>query len=543
MTPPTRRIGLLLLLPLLALLNVSCSGESSAAAGDAVPQEPVVSTMHGPLRGSQRDGVFVFKGVRYGADTATTRFAAPAPPAASTELADALEYGNSCPQTRISSAGGLFDSWRPEPQPALSEDCLFLNVWTPGLADGGARPVMVWLHGGGFASGDGSSRVYEGTRLAARGDVVVVTINHRLNLFGYLALAHYGEGFGDSSVAGVLDMILALEWVRDNAEAFGGDPGNVTIFGESGGGAKVSTLLSTERAKGLFHRAVVQSGAMLRFPEREAAQTASDRLVANLGLDASSIAEIRSLPADDLRAAAEGTGAGSAPSIDGNVLTRHPFHPDAAPAGRDVPLMLGTNRTENSMFAGIADPSLFELDWDGLRAALGRAYPEADVEALVAGYRELQPESNASDIYFEATTDARWLSGHVLQAERKAEQGGAPAYLYLFDWDTPVDGGKWRSPHALEIGFVFDNVAHSRSMSGVGDEQQRVADIMADTWIAFARSGDPSNEHLPDWPAYQLETRPVMVLGESPELVPDARGAQRALLDDSEAYGNRYRRD
>jgi para-nitrobenzyl esterase len=314
------------------------------------------------------------------------------------------------------------------------------------------------------------------------------------------------------------------------------------IFGESGGGAKVSTLMATEAARGLFHRAVVQSGAMIRFPEATAAQAAADKVVENLGLTADRLAEIKTLPTATIREAYAGTGAATAPSIDGKTLTRHPFYPDAAPPGRDVPLMLGTNRTENSLFVGAVNPAIFDLTWEGLTVALQRAYPDADVAAIIAGYRSLQPESDPVDIYFEATTDARWLAGHVTQAQRKVEQGGAPAWLYLFNWDTPVDGGKWRSPHALEIGFVFDNVAYSESMSGIGEEQQRLADIMADTWIAFARTGNPNNPAIPQWPAYNLENRPVMVFDSTPELVDDARGAQRALFDDSDAYGNRYQR-
>jgi len=503
---------------------------------------PVADTVYGPVQGLIQDDILTFKGIRYGADTATTRFAAPAAPQPWREVAVTDSYGATCPQTPTGNPGGLFTSWAPQPTPPMSEDCLFLNVWTPALDDGRKRPVMVWFHGGGFSSGNGSSNAYEGTRLASRGDVVVVTVNHRLNVFGYLALNQYGEGFEDSAVAGLLDMVLALEWVRDNIASFGGDPDSVMIFGESGGGAKVSTLMATPAAKGLFHRAVVQSGAMIRFPDREAARAAADKVVANLGLTSETIDQIRTLPVETIRTAFEGTGAATAPTIDGRTLTRHPFEPDAAPAGRDVPLMLGTNRTENSLFVGAAMPAVFDLTWEGLAGAMKRAYPDKNVDAIIAGYRELQPESDPSDIYFEATTDARWLAGHVLQAQRKVEQGGAPAYLYLFNWDTPVDDGKWRSPHALEIGFVFDNVANSESMAGIGEEQQRLADIMADTWIAFARTGNPNNPQLPEWPAYNLDSRPVMVLDTTPELVNDARAAQRALFTDVDAYGNRYQR-
>ncbi|MDZ7669487.1 MAG: carboxylesterase family protein [Gammaproteobacteria bacterium] len=515
----------------------SAQGDDTAASE---PAEPIANTQYGPVRGTVEDGIFTFKGVRYGADTATTRFAAPAQPETWDDAQPAVEYGATCPQTPTGNPGGLFTSWQPDPAPPLSEDCLFLNVWTPALDDDGKRAVMVWFHGGGFSSGSGSSTAYEGARLADRGDVVVVTVNHRLNVFGYLALGHYGEGFEDSAVAGVLDMVQALEWVRDNIEAFGGDPDTVMIFGESGGGAKVSTLMATPAAEGLFHRAVVQSGAMIRFPEQAVAQEAADKVVANLSLDEETIGEIRTLPVETIREAFADTGAATAPSIDGRTLTRHPFHPDAAPPGKDVPLLLGTNRTENSLFAGAANPDVFDLTWEGLQAAMERQYPDRDVAAIIAGYRELQPDSDPTDIYFEATTDARWLAGHVLQAERKTEQGGAPAYLYLFDWDTPVDGGKWRSPHALEIGFVFDNVANSESMAGSGEAQQRVADIMSETWIAFAKTGNPNNPAIPEWPPYDLEDRPVMVLDESPELVSDARAAQRALFDDSSSYGNRY---
>ncbi len=544
-TPGKTVLGMLTVLLSVAACNQqpqTDSKEVSEPVTASVSTDPIADTTDGQIQGSVENSILTFKGVRYGADTSTTRFSAPADPTAWQGVEDALQFGATCPQTRTGNPGGLFSSWRPTPTPPMGEDCLFLNVWTPALADGVSRPVMVWFHGGGFTSGSGSSRAYDGVRLARRGDVVVVTVNHRLNVFGYLALGHYGEGFEDSAVAGVLDMVQALEWVRDNISNFGGDPNIVMIFGESGGGAKVSTLLATEQAKGLFHRAVVQSGAMIRFPDETSARAAADKVVENLGLTAETIAEIKTLPAETVREALAGTGAASAPTIDGKTFTRHPFQPDAAPQGMNVPLMLGTNRTESSLFGGGADPTTLDLSWEALIPALKTLYPDRDVEAIVAGYKALQPESDSSDIYFEATTDARWLAGHVLQAERKTEQGGSPAWLYLFNWDTPVDGGKWRSPHALEIGFVFDNVAYSQSMSGVGEPQQRVADIMADTWIAFARTGNPNNPGLPEWPAYNLDNRPVMVLDETPEIVEDARGAQRALFDDSESYGNRYQR-
>ncbi len=507
----------------------------------ATSNNPITVTTAGKVAGYKEDDVLVFKGIRYGADTATTRFAAPAKPTPWLDSLDTKAYGDSCPQPPSGNPGGLFTSWRPIPEPGMSEDCLFLNVWTRGLSDNQSRPVMVWFHGGGFSTGSGSSAAYDGKRLAERGDVVVVTVNHRLNVFGYTSLEHYGNEFNDAPVAGVLDMIQALEWVQDNIKAFGGDPDSVMIFGESGGGAKVSTLMTSDLAKGLFHKAVIQSGALLQFPEKTAVQRSADKLVANLGLSKDNIQEIKQLPMAEILKAMAGTGAGAAPSLDGRVLTRQPFEADAD-TSKQIPLMLGTNRTENSLFIGARAPATFELDWEGLAAALKRGYPNQDVEKIIAGYRALQPNSNPSDIYFEATTDARWLRGHVMQAERKLAQNGAPVWLYLFDWDTPVDGGKWRSPHALEIGFVFDNVEKSASMSGVGPEQQRVADMMADTWISFARRGNPNNAAIPNWPAYDLNDRHVMVLNTEPKLVKDARRAQMELIDDSESYLGRYRR-
>ncbi len=528
---------------LLTALLVACGQNESPPPAEpvvAVEAGPIAKTEYGPVRGQRSGEVFAFKGIRYGADTSMTRFAAPANPEPWTDAAETTAYAASCPQTPTGNAAGLFTSWRPDPAPPMSEDCLFLNVWTPGIADGRERAVMVWLHGGGFASGSGSSLAYEGSRLAARGDVVVVTINHRLNIYGYMALNHYGEGFENSAVAGVLDMVQALEWVRDNIEAFGGDPDTVMIFGESGGGAKVSTLMNTPAAEGLFHRAVVQSGAMIRFPEATAAQASADQVVENLGLTAETIDQIRSVSVEELSAARRGTGAGNAPTIDGRTLLRHPFEPDASPTGANVPMMLGTTRTESSLFIGASNPASFDLDWSGVKEVLATTYPDKDIDAVIAGYRELDPQAAPADVLFEATTDARWAAGHVTQAERKVAQGTAPAYLYLFNWDTPVDGGKWRSPHALEIGFVFDNVANSASMSGIGEEQQRVADVLSETWIAFAKTGDPNNALIPHWPAYDTDARPVMVFDVEPQIVNDARGAQRRLLDDSDAYGDRY---
>jgi len=537
--PRRASLALAMTISLLAtLLALGCQ-PASGTAGDASSEEDrlVASTQYGSVRGYEEDGILVFKGVRYGADTATTRFAAPAPPEPWTEVRDALSYGNSAPQGQRSSIG-LFESWAPDPVPTNSEDCLFLNVWTPALGDEALRPVMVWFHGGGFTSGSGSSNAYDGVRLAKRGDVVVVTVNHRLNLFGYTYLDEFGEQFAGSGNAGMLDLVASLEWVRDNVAEFGGDPGNVLIFGESGGGWKVSTLMAMDAARGLFHRAVAQSGPGLEAEDPEPAGEATRALLAELGLEEATIDQIRTLPAAQLQAAAAaiaeagGSVPGRRPVVDGIHLVRHPFSPDAPEQSKDVPLLIGSARTEMSLLAGARRPELFELTFKTLPEALERAMPGVDAQAVIEGYRTLHPELDAPTLYFEVTSDnSTFVRGSFELADRKAAQGGALVYQYYLSWSTPVDDGKWGAPHALDIGMVFDNVAKSESMSGVGEEQQNIADMMSEAWLAFARSGDPNHPGLPTWSPYDAERRATMVFDVEPVLVDDPRRRELNLID------------
>jgi para-nitrobenzyl esterase len=502
--------------------------------------EPIATTRAGKIRGAKEGGIYVFKGVRYGADTAKTRFQAPQAPQPWNGIVDALDYGNQTPQASAGDGGGLFKSWAN--RRTDSEDCLFLNVWTPGLRDQKKRPVMVWFHGGGFSSGSGASHAYDGVRLAKRGDVVVVTVNHRLNVFGHLYLtglgvAEMGDGkFADSGNVGVLDLVHSLQWVRDNIAEFGGDPGSVMIFGESGGGAKVTTLMAMPAAKGLFHRAAVQSGAWLLFNEADASTKVASAVIAELGLTPQTLDRISSLPFATIQQAADKASravrdAGWGPVIDRKNLTRHPFTPDAPPESRQVPLLIGMNRTESTLLVGPRDPMYFNMTWEALPEKLQPLLPGIDVAKVLQEYRTLHPKYDAPDTFFAVTTDSRFLRAHVAQVERKAQQAGAPAYFYMLDWDTPVDGGKWRAPHALEIGFVFDNVTKSESMSGIGAEQQRIADLMSTSWIAFARTGDPNNSLVPKWPAYDVKARPSMVFAPEPRIANDIRGKERRLFD------------
>jgi len=536
---------------LLTMLVAGCSENpsdtSSTATGDlatsaististiSTTAEGIITTKHGPVRGFVEDGVNVFKGIRYGADTQTTRFRDPQPPAAWQSPQNATSYGPSCPQAPRGQLS-LFKSWAPQPDPGMSEDCLFLNVWTP-AADDKPRPVMVWLHGGGFSSGSGSSNVYDGVRLVNRGDVVVVSVNHRLNIFGYLYLDNHGEQFQGSGNAGMMDLVMALEWVRDNIAQFGGDPNNVMIFGESGGGWKVTTLMAMDSAKGLFHRAVAQSGPALDLTEPAAAAAATTALLTELELNAEDIESILTLPTDKLLAAAgkvvsQGIRVAGQPVVDNIHLHRHPFEPDAPSQSADVPLMIGSLQTELSLLVGAGNRELFDLTWKTLPAALEIAIKGIDSNAVIAGYRKLHPEIDAPNLFFEATTDNSVFGrGSFTLADRKATSGGAPVYQYYMTWRTPVEGGKWGATHALDLGFVFDNVAKSESMSGKGQEQQRLADVMSEAWLAFARSGNPNHPGLPEWPQYDSKTRATMVFDNKLQVINDPRGRERAILD------------
>jgi para-nitrobenzyl esterase len=503
--------------------------EAATPAAPPAPAAPVATTKYGKVKGFVEDGISGFKGVRYGADTSKYRFGPPQPPEPWTDVKDALAYGNSTPQNPAGDGGGLFKSWRPQPGPAQSEDCLFLNVWTPGLDDR-KRPVMVWFHGGGFTTGSGSSLAYDGVRLAKRGDVVVVTVNHRLNVFGHLNLAKYGPEFADSGAAGSMDMVHALNWVKDNIAAFGGDPDKVLIFGQSGGGAKICTLLAMDSAKGLFHRAVIQSGPRIRHATVEASGKAADAFVKELGLTKATIAEIKTKPVADLLAAfAKVPAAGSGPVKDGRSIKSDPFDPKASDVSPDVPVMIGCCRTEGTSLEGGRDPALFDITWDTLPAALKKALPKADAAKVIAAYKKSKPDIEAPELYFEAASDARFFQGSVTVADRRSALPGK-VWFYEVDWTTPVMGGKRYVPHALEIGMVFDNVAKSESMSGTGPDAQAIADIMSETWLAFAKNGDPNNAKIPMWPAYSPKDRPMLVFKERPEVQNDIRKDERALV-------------
>jgi para-nitrobenzyl esterase len=447
---------------------------------------PIATTTHGRVQGAEQDGIKVFKGVPYAAPpVGANRFKPPQPLEPWSDVGDALAYGASCPQPAARPTG-----WSQEID--NSEDCLYLNVWTPALADGGSRPVMVWIHGGGYAIGSGSWPLYDGTALARRGDVVVVTVNHRLGPFGYL---HLGGSTGNN---GQLDLIASLEWVRDNIEAFGGDASNVTIFGESGGGAKISTLLAMPSSHGLFHRAAIQSGPGLRASTVEQAAKAAKRLMDEVGV--TSVAELLDVPADRLVGAGGGLGPmGFGPVADGEVLPKFPTEALADGTAADVPVIVGCNLDEG---AG-ALPQ--ELDDAGLRERLEPFGPD-HTDEILGVYRQAFPDASNIDVLSYAITDSFMRAGSIRLAEQKLKGGAAPVFMYLFTY--PLGG---RAGHGYEIQFVFDNV--ERLSSHVSDRRRAAAANMSDAWIAFARTGDPNHAALPQWPAYTVPDRATMLFG------------------------------
>ncbi len=505
----------------------------------------IAETSFGKIRGVDNNGIKIFKGIPYGASsTGSNRFMPPVEPADWSDVRDVLGYGHSAPQRDPAAppppAGALTISG--ENLPAEGEDCLVLNVWTPavGFAGNGGpkRPVMFWCHGGGFATGSGSSPDNDGTNLARRGDVVVVTINHRLNVLGFANLSEFSADFADSGDVGMLDIVQALKWVRSNISQFGGDPNTVTIFGQSGGGRKVETLLAMPSAKGLFHRAIIESGAAVKVVDRNVAVRNSEQLLAKLGIDRKNVRALQKLPVEKIMAAyfvvvKENPGVdpslgGFSPTVDGKILPQHPFYPNASPVSSDVPVMIGCTRTEMTLFS-LNDPSAFSLNDADMRKCVNDLLGD-HASAMIELYRKLNPGASPSDIHFLIASDYRYGAPTMIAAQRRAALGKAPVYVYYFTWETPVQGGRLKSPHTMEIPFAFDNVKISARMTGGGADAMALADKVSDAWIAFARTGDPNTPKLPQWPAFEARDRATMVINNTSKVVNDPLREERLAM-------------
>lgn len=492
------------------------------AMGAAQDEAPVATTAHGKVRGFTSDGIKVFRGIRYGADTAPRRFMPPLPPKPWDEVVDAFEYRTAAPQNRSDEA--------------ISEDCLFLNVWTPSLDDGRKRPVMFYIHGGAYSHGSGSSPLYDGAALARHGDVVVVTVNHRLNAFGYLYLQRFGNAsFADSGNCGQLDLILALKWVRDNITAFGGDPGTVLAFGQSGGGAKIATMMAMPAATGLFHRAASMSGQQVTAsgPANATLRTQAFLDAANIG--AEDLAKLHTLPVERLLRGLEAPdpvlGYGSVyfgPVLDMRSLMRHPFYPDAAPQSANIPMIIGNTHDETKAF--LRDPALYELDWSDLPELLvPNMRVDIQPEFVIKEYRRIYPDYSPTQVFFAATTAARSWRGAIIELEERAKQPGADTFAYHLDWSSPVEP-KLGAPHAFDIPLVFGNLDAAGSITGTGADARAVSATMSDAFISFARTGKPRSSQLPAWKPFTLERRETMIFDLPLKLVNDPRGEERKIF-------------
>lgn len=521
---------------------LGAAGAAVVVAGRARAQSPpVAETRAGRVRGSTRDGIRIFLGVPYGADTGgANRWLPPKPVVPWTGVREATAYGPAPPQTNpmVTPMQEETDMLQKGP---FGEDCLTLNVYTPAVGrNSGKRAVMVWFHGGGFSAGSGNATSYDGVNLARKQDVVLVSVTHRLNHFGFLYLGDlYGEAYADSGNVGMLDCVAALRWVRDNIANFGGDPGRVMIFGQSGGGGKVSTLMGMPAAKGLFHCASAQSGAAVRSGVKAQAAANAKRLVDALGVK--TVAEMQALPWQriiDVAAANRGAG-GNGPVVDGRNLPANVFDPVASPLSRDIPLISSTVETESASWGAPIDP----LDDAQLLAAVKQAtrLSDADAGALAGVYKAAYPGKD--NTYLAQLLISQWTftDNVTTQAERKAAQaaqGGAPDYFFYFAHHTTVRGGKLHAPHTSEIPYCFDSLAHAAPIVGpVTPEKQALADKISTYWANFAKTGNPNGKGLPEWRPYNLQTRPTLVITaeDKPTMVDDPMGPTRRAVAEYKA--------
>ncbi len=488
-----------------------------------------VDTASGKVQGINNTGIKEFKGIPYGAPTGgKNRYMPPRKPAAWTGVRECFGHGQISPQAlaNLNSDYGMMIQWDLHTG-GMGEDCLSLNVWTPGIGDGAKRAVMVSFHGGGFSTGSGNGAGYDGAQLAKFGDVVVVTVNHRLASFGYLHLADLGAPaeFAHAGLVGMMDLVASLEWVRDNIEKFGGDPTKVMIFGQSGGGAKTSTVLAMPSAKGLFHSAGVQSGSALRSATREAGTKSAEALLAKLGIAKGNIADIQKVSWQQILEAQTAAGASFIPVVDGAVLPHHPFDPTAPPESADVPVVISTTLEDAALAL-----TNFELTEDRLRKMMTERYGEK-AEAMLAMYRNRYASKSPYLIQAQIGTDAGGRRNAILQAERKSAMGKAPGYMYQWEYASPGFGGKFGAVHGTDVSASFYN--YRDGVGGTGSAREKALwGTFAAAWVALAKTGNPNNAKTPNWPAYDEAKRATMIFDNETRVENDPRAEMRKFWQD-----------
>lgn len=513
------------------LLLIVLSGTTVQGKETVSGNSSVVSLTTGKVQGQIQNGIYVYKGIPY---ARADRFMPPEPSCSWDGIRIFTEYGHVCPQAPMPAENDFISNQRIAVE---GEDCQNLNVWTPGINDNKKRPVMVWLHGGGFQTGSSiEQRVYDGVNLSRKGDVVVVSVNHRLNMLGFLDLSAYGDEYKYSGNVGTMDMVAALKWIQANIEVFGGDPDNVTLFGQSGGGAKIIVLLTTPAAKGLFHKGIIQSGAVeacgMTNVTTKIGRRVAELTLNNLGIGENEIAELQNVPYKELEAAGNAAMTQAAkeygsidswgnpgllwtPIVDGDYLPFQPVVDSIASQAKDIPIMIGTAMTEWTTMGMLGQANKYKNDnrntWsqEEVNCKLKERFGN-HLETIADAFKQAYPERPVADVLYVETM----LRAPALKTARlKADQHGAPVYNYMFAWDTPLEGGFAMSYHCSELPFVFNNVVMSKASAVGGEQAEILADRMSRAWINFARYGNPNHSDIPNWPVFTRENGYTMIFG------------------------------
>ncbi len=516
------------------------------AVEDAV--KPVAATTAGRISGVVENGINVFRGVPYGGDTAKTRFKAPVPPEKWSGVKECVSFTTMAPQIVSERAAGAATAARTSSsgvpggvrdQGVQSEDCLHLNVWTPGLRDGKKRAVLLYIHGGAYNNGTVNNDLYDGNRLCHRGDVVVVTVNHRLNAFGYLYLGDVGgKEYAESGNVGQLDLVLALKWVRENIAEFGGDAARVVIFGQSGGGAKCATLMAMPVAKGLFTRVMSMSGQQIKGASVEIASERAKVVLAKMGVTAGKDleAQLNGLTMEQIQAGTRAVSSDWLPVVDHVVLMRNPFDPDAPELSEGVPMILGNTHDETNVSLRGK-----EMTWEDvpgvLQSQVGQYIPPYSPEEVVTRYREIYPAYTPDQVATAAATAFRAWPGQRWEAERRAQNPKSQVHTWVYQMDWKGIGGK--AQHTIDIPFMFDNLAMAPGQIGTSAEQiaaaQPLADVMSEMLIRYGKTGNPNGDGahpgMPTWPAYDLKERNTMMWELPVRVEKDPRAEERKFAE------------